>query len=49
LISFGIDEDYIEEFKEELEWTAEKVKNNEFEANSEDCEDCQFKKICKKW
>ena len=60
LISFDIDEDYIEELKKELEETARKIlkkeleetaskiKNNEFEANSEDCEDCQFKKICKK-
>ena len=48
LISFNIDEDYIEELKEELERTAEKIKNNEFEASCEDCEYCQFKKICKK-
>lgn len=48
LISFDIDEDYIEELKKELEETARKIKNNEFEANSEDCENCQFKKICKK-
>ena len=48
LISFDIDEDYIEELKEELERTALKIKNNEFEANCEDCDDCQFRKICKK-
>ena len=48
LISFDIDEDYIEELKKELEETARKIKNNEFEANSEDCGDCQFKRICKK-
>lgn len=48
LISFDIDEDYIEELKKELEETARKIKNNEFEANCEDCGDCQFKKICKK-
>ena len=48
LISFNIDEDYIEELKKELEETARKIKNNEFEASCEDCEYCQFKKICKK-
>lgn len=48
LISFDIDEEYIEELKEELERTAEKIKNNEFEANCDDCGDCQFRKICKK-
>ena len=48
LFSFDIDEEYIEELKEELQTTALKIKNNEFEASGEDCEDCPYRKICKK-
>lgn len=48
LFSFDIDENYIEELKEELRNTAFKIKNNEFEAGCEDCEGCPYRKICKK-
>ena len=48
LLPFDIDEDYIEELKGELEETAKKIKNNEFEPICEDCSRCQFKKICEK-
>ena len=48
LFSFDIDEDYIEELKEELRITAEKIKNNEFEAECEDCTGCPYQRICKK-
>ena len=40
--------DYIEELKEELHTTALKIKNNEFEAECEDCTGCPYQKICKK-
>lgn len=49
LFSFDINEDYIEELKEELRITAEKIKNNEFEAECGDCTGCPYQKICKKW
>ena len=39
---------YIEELKEELRTTAEKIKNNEFEADCDDCSGCPYRKICKK-
>lgn len=48
LIPFDINEDYIKELKGELEETAKKIKNNEFEPICEDCTGCQFRKICKK-
>ena len=48
LFSFDIDEDYIEELKEELRTTALKIKNDEFKAECEDCEGCPYRKICKK-
>ena len=48
LFSFDIDEDYIEELKEELRTTSEKIKNNEFEADCDDCLGCPYRKICKK-
>ena len=48
LIPFEIDEDYIEELEKELEETAKKIKNNQFEPDCDDCEGCQFRKICKK-
>ena len=48
LFLFDIDEDYIEELKEELRTTALKIKNDEFEASCEDCEGCPYRKICKK-
>ena len=43
-----IDDDYIEDLKEELHSTAQKIKNNEFEAECEDCTGCPYRKICKK-
>ncbi len=48
LFSFDIDDEYIEELKEELKTTAEKIRNNEFEASCEDCTGCPYRKICKK-
>lgn len=48
LFSFDIDDDYIEDLKEELHSTAQKIKNNEFEAECEDCTGCPYRKICKK-
>ena len=48
LFSFDIDESYIEELKEELSLTAQKIRNNKFEAICEDCTGCPYKKICKK-
>ena len=48
LFSFDIDENYIEELKEELKETAEKIKNDKFEASCEDCTGCPYRKICKK-
>lgn len=48
LFSFDIDEDYINDLKEELRTTALKIKNDEFEAGCEDCEGCPYRKICKK-
>ena len=48
LFAFDIDEDYIEELKEELKTTAEKIKNKEFEPNCDDCEGCPYIKICEK-
>ena len=48
LFSFNIDEDYIGELKEELSRTAEKIRNDEFEANCDDCSGCPYTKICKK-
>ena len=38
----------IEELKKELEETAQKIKDNQFEPDCEDCEGCPFRKICKK-
>jgi len=49
LFSFEIDDDYIEELKEELRTTAEKIRNNEFDSDCEDCSGCPYTKICKKW
>ena len=49
LFSFDIDDDYIEDLKEELHSTAQKIKNNEFEAECADCTGCPYRKICKKW
>ena len=48
IFSFDIDEDYIEELKEELRTTAEKIRNDEFSSDCEDCTGCQYRKICKK-
>ena len=48
LIPFDIDEDYIEVLEKELEETAQKIKDNQFEPDCEDCEGCPFRKICKK-
>ena len=48
LFSFDIDDDYIEELKEELRTTAEKIKKHEYKADCEDCSDCPYTKICKK-
>ena len=48
LFSFEIDDDYIEELKEELRTTAEKIRNNEFDSDCEDCSECPYTKICKK-
>lgn len=48
LFSFDIDDDYIEELKEELRLTAEKIRNDEFPSDCEDCGDCPYMKICKK-
>ena len=48
LFSFDIDDDYIEELKEELRTTAEKIKKHEYKADCEDCSDCPYIKICKK-
>ena len=48
LFSFDIDDDYIEELKEELRETAEKIRNDEFTSDCEDCEACPYRKICKK-
>ena len=47
LFTFDIDDDYIEELKEELKTTAEKIRNNEFKADCEDCAGCPYIKICK--
>lgn len=47
LFSFEIDDDYIEELKEELKTTAKKIKNKEFKPNHEDCTDCPYQMICK--
>ena len=48
LFSFDIDDDYIEDLKEELKITALKIKNDEFTSDCEDCSGCPYKKICKK-
>lgn len=48
LFSFDIDEEYIEELKDELRTTALKIKNDEFTSDCEDCTDCPYRKICKK-
>lgn len=48
LFSFDIDENYIEELKEELKTTAEKIKNDEFKSDCDDCTGCPYRKICKK-
>ena len=48
LLSFDIDDEYIEELKEELKTTAEKIKKHEYKADCEDCTDCPYTKICKK-
>ena len=48
LFSFDIDENYIEQLKEELKTTALKIKNDEFKASCEDCTGCPYLKICKK-
>ena len=48
LFAFDIDEEYILKLKEELKTTAEKIKNNEFEAKYDNCEDCPYIKICKR-
>lgn len=48
LFSFDIDEEYIEELKEELKVTADKIRNGEFESSCEDCTGCPYRKICKK-
>ena len=48
LFAFDIEEDYIEELKEELRTTALKIKNNEFSSDCEDCSSCPYRKICKK-
>lgn len=48
LFSFDIEDEYIEELKEELKTTADKIRNNEFEADCEDCTGCPYRKICKK-
>lgn len=48
LFSFEIDDNYIEELKEELRTTAEKIRNNEFEADCKDCTGCPYRKICKR-
>ncbi|MBQ9026345.1 MAG: PD-(D/E)XK nuclease family protein, partial [Methanobrevibacter sp.] len=48
LFSFDIEDEYIEELKEELKTTAEKIRNKEFEADCEDCTGCPYRKICKK-
>ena len=48
LFSFNIDDAYIEELKEELTTTAEKIKNNDFEAECADCTGCSYRKICKR-
>lgn len=48
LFSFDIDDDYIEDLKEELHSTAQKIKNNEFKAECDDCTGCPYRKICKK-
>ena len=39
---FHIDESYIEELKEELKTTAEKIKNDEFKSDCENCTGCPF-------
>ena len=38
----------IEVLEKELEETAQKIKDNQFEPDCEDCEGCPFRKICKK-
>ena len=48
VFSFDISEDYINELKYELENTALKIQNNEFEAISNNCEGCEFRRICEK-
>ena len=48
LIPFDVNEQIIEDLKKELEQTAIKIKNKEFKADCEDCDDCPYKKICKK-
>ena len=48
LFSFNIDEDYIEELKDELNRTALKIKNDEFKPDCKDCGDCPYRKICGK-
>ena len=48
LFSFKIDDAYIEELKEELSRTAEKISSGEFEALCDDCSNCSYRMICKK-
>lgn len=48
LIPFDVNEQIIDDLKNELEQTAIKIKNNEFKADCEDCGDCPYRKICKK-
>ena len=48
IFRFEIDEAYIDELKCELENTAIKIQNNEFETLSSDCEGCEYRKICGK-
>ena len=48
LFSFDIDDDYIEELKKELVDTAEKIRNDRFEAECADCSGCAYRKICGK-
>ena len=48
LFTFDIDERYIEKLEEELRKTAEKIRNDQFEADCADCTSCPYKKICKK-
>ena len=48
LFSFDIDDDYIEELKEELRETADKIRNGRFDSDCTDCTGCPYRKICQK-